>query len=361
MSKIKSKNPSISVLRVVGMILVLLCHTINYYEFVPGSSFLPQVFSVGVNVFFMISGFLYGRKTITDFKSFIIERWKKLCLPAIIISSIYIILLYILNVKVNLVTILMYMFNFQGLYFVTGYVNSILNYSFNEIGSLGPLWFISVIMVCYCLIPVFQKIRKSIDNKGLSHKIYSLIIVVLLLVFSVLSIKGYANITYFIVFYLGYILGSLNFSEKNLKISGYIMCSIITVAFQILRIYIRKVADGTSLYLTFVGFSQLILGVYLFISIFFLYKILPNVVEKCSKNKFVIWLDKKSMYIYMTHGLFCMSGYTNFNIYTNVDNIFISTILFVIFTLLSAVALNILTDFFNNLFFRKNKLSKHLQ
>ena len=56
------RNSSVVVLRVLGMMLIILCHIIAYYTFVPGSDLLSQVFNVGVQVFLLISGYLYGEK-----------------------------------------------------------------------------------------------------------------------------------------------------------------------------------------------------------------------------------------------------------------------------------------------------------
>lgn len=56
------KNPAIVCCRTASMILIVLCHIIGYYSFIPGHHFLPLVFNVGVHSFLLISGYLYGGK-----------------------------------------------------------------------------------------------------------------------------------------------------------------------------------------------------------------------------------------------------------------------------------------------------------
>lgn len=64
------KNNAIVLLRVMSMFMIILCHISFYYTFLPGSGFVGQFLNVGVQIFLLISGFLYGRKTLTNFLSF---------------------------------------------------------------------------------------------------------------------------------------------------------------------------------------------------------------------------------------------------------------------------------------------------
>lgn len=56
------KNPVISLSRVIGMLFILICHTIKYYSFIPGHGILGNFFNCGVYIFLIISGYLYGGK-----------------------------------------------------------------------------------------------------------------------------------------------------------------------------------------------------------------------------------------------------------------------------------------------------------
>ena len=80
------KNASISVSRVAATILIVICHIVKYYTFIPGSSLLGQVFNVGVPMFVIISGYLYGEKrdskwTKEKVKTFMFDRWMRVSFP----------------------------------------------------------------------------------------------------------------------------------------------------------------------------------------------------------------------------------------------------------------------------------------
>lgn len=71
------RNSVIQIARIIAMISIILCHIIKYYTFIPGSQFLNVVFNVGVQIFLLISGFLYGQKKINDFHLFFVRRIQK--------------------------------------------------------------------------------------------------------------------------------------------------------------------------------------------------------------------------------------------------------------------------------------------
>ncbi|MBR4723604.1 MAG: acyltransferase family protein, partial [Clostridia bacterium] len=57
----REESNIISVIRVFAMFLIVLCHiSYTYGKF----AFIGQVFNVGVDVFFIVSGFIYGQKQI---------------------------------------------------------------------------------------------------------------------------------------------------------------------------------------------------------------------------------------------------------------------------------------------------------
>lgn len=54
------RNYGISLLRVLGMLAIVLCHVTGWM----GIAILEQLFASGVYVFLLISGYLYGQKDI---------------------------------------------------------------------------------------------------------------------------------------------------------------------------------------------------------------------------------------------------------------------------------------------------------
>ena len=75
-SSIESKI--ITIIRAIAMVLIILCHYCDYFE---GVEFLSQLFNVGVPIFFIISGFLYGQKQINNIKKWYIKQFAKIVIP----------------------------------------------------------------------------------------------------------------------------------------------------------------------------------------------------------------------------------------------------------------------------------------
>ena len=95
----------------------------------------------------------------------ILKRIQKIHVPIIILTIIDIIILTAyLNQALKISTVIIYLMNLQGIQFISYWISKPF---FKEITNLGPLWFATVIMLCYLQIPFLQKIReKYIANKS---------------------------------------------------------------------------------------------------------------------------------------------------------------------------------------------------
>ena len=163
LSKATNRDPVISISRVLGMVFIVICHIIKYYPFIPGSEFLGQFFNCGVHIFLFISGYLYGMRKITNFKKWYCKRLITVALPAIIVSWLMIIALYIAGENISFNSIIAYSLDIEGLVFL----NNSLSKIFPEITGLGPLWFTTIILLCYLLVPILQKLIAKVKNKVL--------------------------------------------------------------------------------------------------------------------------------------------------------------------------------------------------
>lgn len=66
--KMTKRDYTISFLRVLSMFMIIICHTVKNYSFIPTSEKLGPIFGLGVEMFLLISGFLYGTKEIANYK-----------------------------------------------------------------------------------------------------------------------------------------------------------------------------------------------------------------------------------------------------------------------------------------------------
>lgn len=326
------------------MAMIVLCHIILYYDFIPGSQILPQLFNVGVNVFFLVSGFLYGKKEVLDIKQFLHKRFKRINVPIMIVVIIDIIFLGLVKFDLTLKNTVPYFLNLHGLNFISWRLFS--NY-IDEIPNLGPLWFTTIIMICYSLIPVFQAIRNKllkIKNSALIFiSSFCALIAVSVIVFYFFDISVFGIAT----FVFGYFYSSLEM-EKRIKHSNFIVFTIIMTAFQFVRLYLNLKIDGTKYYLIFVSISQFVLGLFVFLLIFEIEKVFPVLINKIGNSRVLIYLDSLSFYVYIVHGLFCC-GTGIWNVYQNIDNIVLSTFVFLIATAFMANLLKFVTDRLNKL------------
>ena len=151
------RNPAIMVARILGMLFIVLCHIIQYYTFVPGHGFLGQFFNCGVQLFLFVSGYLYGEKTIQGFRKWYIKRVATVAFPSVLVSVFTIIALLIVGNTITINNIIAYCLDLEGLLFI----NYNLQTFFQEIRSLGPLWFTTIIMLCYLLV----------RNRQIKHRI----------------------------------------------------------------------------------------------------------------------------------------------------------------------------------------------
>lgn len=136
----KSESLAISYLRVLALISILSCHFLQALD-----NKWAWIFNIGVQVFFFISGYLYGHKVVTDWKLFFKGRLLKVYFPFIVVSSFFILVYIITDVKVSKTSILSYILNTQMF--------------IGKIKGLGHLWFVSAIAICYLTTPLLQVLQ----------------------------------------------------------------------------------------------------------------------------------------------------------------------------------------------------------
>ena len=71
-------SEALSIMRAFAMVSIVLCHYVHWIERI---AWIGQFLNVGVPVFILISGFLYGHKYISDFKTWFIQRYLKIMIP----------------------------------------------------------------------------------------------------------------------------------------------------------------------------------------------------------------------------------------------------------------------------------------
>lgn len=112
----KNESKTISWLRALSMILIVICHICQAY-----SNCWAFVFNIGVQIFLVLSGVLYGNKIITDWRYWIFRRINRIYLPMLVLLFIMLPVYLLLQPsffsgKIFLTNI----FNLQGFLFALG-------------------------------------------------------------------------------------------------------------------------------------------------------------------------------------------------------------------------------------------------
>jgi peptidoglycan/LPS O-acetylase OafA/YrhL len=329
---LKYRDSTISLSRVLGMTFIVLCHVIKYYSFVPGHDSLGMFFNCGVELFLFISGYLYGQKIVSDFNDWYFKRVIKIALPSIIVSVVIIIASIIVGEHISASTVIAYLFDVEGLLFLN---QQFFSKFFFSIGSLGPLWFTTVIMLCYLLVPILQRISTCIH-----HFDRAIITTIFVGIIISIIISKYIVISYFVVFMIGYFTGKIKWLDEidNRIMMIFTLLFLFTLAG---RLITHKFFDGTYYYEQFVLISHPIIGIWFVVVLSYLKKKKILIIEVLNKNKVIEVIDSYSFYVYLVHGIFCMGI---FNVYEKINSVVGATFSFVICTILSSGLLKVCVD-----------------
>lgn len=317
------KSAVISLIRLIAMLLIITCHIFQIY-----SNELCYYFNVGVQIFLIISGYLYSFKTYDSPLNIIIKQFKKILFPYYILLNC-ILLAYIIFIPSSIS------------------IESVSNAVFcsGTLEGQGHLWFIPYILFCYLITPYLYWLRCRLENK---HDKVFVSVCILLILFLIIS-KSYHS--YFRADIIScYILGYFfkDFSRRYLTDKGRHKMTIITVIVTIVLIFIRIYIDyigniqlngfTDSLYYYFKSYSHVLLGFSIFLSLF-------TFASKVQYCKILHLSDKYSYLIYLVHGTFILSP---LNVMFVTSNLFINILIALICTIISAVILYEMTEYLSS-------------
>ena len=134
---------AISVIRVLAMSLIIACHFLQAYGYT-----IAFLLNVGVQIFFLTSGFLYGKIEVVNPLEFYKKRLTRIYIPYALVVAIVLIIQSLLG---------MWQFNFRD---VAIYAMNLQGFVSTSVAGLNHLWFLSVLMVCYLLVPWLQRLIK---------------------------------------------------------------------------------------------------------------------------------------------------------------------------------------------------------
>ena len=272
------------VIRFLGVILILLCHYTEQSTNVL-LNMSAQFLNIGVPIFIILSGFLFGaREGGKNVLTWYMRRIKRIYIP----YELFVIILAVITILLggNIITR-------DWLFLVLGLQGS-------DVGVYGAeqTWFITALLFCYMLTPIIRFIVLKICS---SRKNYIIYIAVFLIAPIFLSFIPPAFVyTLFIPFCwyaLAYLIG-YKFTDIYLTSIGVICSSgLIILAFGV-RILIRMNFDGSYLYdrIT-VSYTQAIAA-------FCIFYIIAYIFKNRKANQLVLWISGISFEMYLYNYMF---------------------------------------------------------
>ena len=105
----KKESTAISYMRVLAMCSIVCCHFMQALD-----NHWAWVLNIGVQVFLLISGFLYGHKYVSNWPQWYRKRFIRIYIP-FVLFFVAIVPLYTVSERISIKKILVYIADLQGI------------------------------------------------------------------------------------------------------------------------------------------------------------------------------------------------------------------------------------------------------
>ncbi len=325
-----NRDYSISFVRLVATVFIIVCHIYQY--FCVGLTFW---FNVAVQMFFFISGYLYGNRKIDDVISFYGKNFKKILVP------------YYLCVII---------IGGMGLIFKGDTCNLhdigklLILDAANNYMPLHNLWFIAYILLCYLMTPFVNKFLDRIEEK----KSYIMLLEVVLFTLGVYIFFEHYATFYKSLWIICYLVGIFyrRLSENYGKVQKYIFAVIVGLGaiftkgvdiYLLKNPFILTTDEMIGKSLKFHDFGHVLLGTFLCIFLSQVFRWIFKNGEKTPRwiVTFLDLSDKYSYEIYLVHQVFILGA---FSLYSVISSVWIATIGVIVGTIVAAIILHKLSE-----------------
>ena len=278
-------------------------------------------------MFLLISGYLFGQRIIDDWGAFYSKRFRTVSIPAIITSALVMAALLIVRQPLEWQSIVAYLLDAEGLLFLNW--DFVTNNLFNEILSLGPLWFTTIIMLCYLLIPLLQRVSHMNSIRYILFIIIGLVIVI---------ICPFIHLEYFFVFSIGYFAGKIGVLDK-IGSREFIFFTGLLILSLLFRVGAHHFFGSSPLYARLTVIPSTISGAWFIVLFAYLNSTSPQKTKLFTSSRAIQLCDKYSYYVFLSHGVFCMG---TFNLYSHFS-LPIASLLFLVFTVVGAIIIRFIS------------------
>ena len=252
------------------MCLIIACHFAQAYGYN-----IAYLLNVGVQLFFLTSGFLYGKIEISNSGEFYKKRLTKVYVPYIFFVTVVMLLQGLLGTwQFNIRDVAIYALNLQGFLSAT-------------VDGLNHLWFLSVLMVCYLLTPLLQRLFKSYPWWLLA------VVAVASIVEFVFVKKMYPTCAWIVLYIVGMVYG--RYAKSKVSLSIIIVSAVVLIGMLPFFRVDRLVEADWAHYSVWLHCA---LAVFIFAA---MYYVIPKVVSESAKFPVLKQIDTISYEVYLVH------------------------------------------------------------
>lgn len=252
------------------MTLIIACHIAQCYHLQ-----VAYLLNVGVQIFFFMSGFLYGKQEqMPSIKGFYLKRFVRVYIPYFVLLAIILAVYAVFSLtSFSLKQVLFYLLSLQ--WFVA------------PIEGLNHLWFLTVLMFGYLMTPW---IKKVMDKAPVAC---ALLFVCCCVVEFVFLKKFYSLSAWLTLYLLGLFYGK--YHSKTVSLIALVASSIALIVLCLFFEPSRLTSFEDRHYMIWLHWT---LGVFLFV---ILYYVLPSLVDDSKHFDVVRHLDNISYEVYLIH------------------------------------------------------------
>ena len=325
----QKRDLSISFVRMLAMMFIVICHVMQYYDVE-----LAWWFNIGVQIFLCISGYLYGRKRILDILVFYRKNFVKILID-------YEIVVFAAVAATVLFT--------DTVITVEEIAGAVLTVS--TIAGGAHLWFIPTILMCYLLTPLYERIFSRAEQ---SHKLL-VPAAVLLFVMNELVFRqmfSYFNAAWINCYLIGFALR--RFQQYRFWYTGsawlLTLTGAVCISIQASVRYLQLITLTDAwrpFYYPMCDYGHVFLGVALFCSGRVLLRPFCNInlIQRILRLS-----DRYSYQIYLTHHFFILGP---LSLMALTANSYVNVVLILLLTVLTAVLLQKISAKISAVFMKK--------
>lgn len=298
-----TKEYYISFIRMISFIFIVACHMLQFFN-----NEIAFWLNVGVQIFIFISGYLYGKKSVKqiDIAEFYKNRMLKILIPYYsALIPVILIHIFLLNKNISIYET----------------INMLICHSTIRGGE--HLWFVSTILMCYLLTPIFQGIIKHKTKHSFIISGGVLILATFIFFFFFNTYHNYKP-AWIICYIIGYAYG-INCENKVLNEHTlnliFIILSLQNIP-QIINDYFYNIVNSdNTFYEMWCNFNHVWLGISLFVLLKHFFKSM-HLEKYVSLKRILDYSDKYSYEGYLVHqfmilgplSLMCLTPSTALNI-----------------------------------------------